>query len=159
MAPELAPALPQCLFGSNSHFDAVRQSISVKMSIVAMRDCSVGGDDEPAEPGEGEIVHVETREVYKVVYQGGSKKTAVEGLNPGTEYQFFVATPMNEGGLQGAVASCTTALEQEDEEAEELEQDTENTSEEEDGDEGAAGSTEGVDTKEGEEDGGTCVVC
>lgn len=125
-----------------------------------MRDCSIGGNDEPAELGEGEIVHVETREVYKVVYRGGSKKTVVEGLSPGTEYQFFIATPVNEGGLQGAIASCTTALEQEVEETEEQEQDTENTSEEDGADEeGVEGSTETVDIHQAETDGGTCVVC
>ncbi len=106
----------QLLYGCNSNIDALCQSISVKISIVAMRVCSVDADDEKsAEPGEGEIVHVETNEVYKIVYHGGSKKTKVEALNPGTEYQFFVASSPNEGGLQSAIASCETALEYDEE--------------------------------------------
>jgi|EP01043_Picozoa_sp_COSAG02_P089163 hypothetical protein len=125
-----------------------------------MRVCSVDdAADEPAEAGDGEIVHVETNEVYKVVYEGGSKKTKIEALNPGTEYQFFVTTSTNEGGLQGAVASCETALGQE-EEPQEQAQDGENDTEEEEAEEEEEDEErEEVDTEEGEGNGGGCVVC
>ena len=83
---------------------------SVKISVLAMRDSGAPADDETAEPEDGEIRHVETGEIYQVVCEGGSKKakvdrihTPVDGMSklvPETMYQFFLATPESEGGLQ-----------------------------------------------------------
>eukprot|EP01043_Picozoa_sp_COSAG02_P022440 COSAG02_NODE_1167_length_14137_cov_25.567175_4_plen_148_part_00 len=145
----------------SSDIDVLCQSISVKISIVAMRVCSVddADDEKPAEPGEGEIVHVETNEVYKIIYHGGSKKTKVEPLNPGTEYQFFVATLPNEGGLQGAIASCETALEDEEPEEQKLDADNDTEDEEEEEEEEEEEKAGKPDAKGVEEDGGGCVVC
>ena len=86
-------------------------------SVLAMRDSGAVDDDETAEE-EGMIRHAETGEIYQVVYEGGSKKAKVDRLDvpligssklsPETVYQFFVATPESEGGMQGGVVMFTT---------------------------------------------------
>jgi hypothetical protein len=67
----------------------------------------------------GELLHSETGEIYTVVYEGGSKKTKVEGLDAAATYSFFVATVASEGGMQGQIASfVTTTIEDEEDEDE-----------------------------------------
>ena len=113
----------------------------------------------------GELLHSETGEIYTVVYEGGSKKTKVEGLDAAATYSFFVATVASEGGMQGQIASfVTTTIEDEDEEDEDekallaaaaASAEEEDDAESEEDDEGSEGDDEGG----GEEEVGGAASC
>ena len=78
-------------------------------------------------------------------------------LEPQTTYQFFVATPASEGGLQGPTTTLTTASDEEPQDEPIVE---ESESEGSEGDDvgGEGGREEGAD-EDGDGEKGVCVIC
>ena len=152
--------------------------------MLLMRD--EHADDSDDEVGAGELRHEETGEVYSIVYEGQGKKFKVTGacatcisrkaagtrrltmavrvrvaeLEPETTYQFFVATPMSEGGMQGPTTTLTTASDEEPQDepiVEESESESESEGSEGDGVGGEEGREAGTEDAGGVE--GVCAIC
>ena len=83
-------------------------------------------------------------------------RARVAELEPQTTYQFFVATPTSEGGMQGPTTTLTTASDEEPQEEPVVE---ESESESESESEGSEGDGVGVGGEAGLEQDGAEGVC